>query len=127
MAGKKDFGYTGYNSDHKKASQILRKEMTPQERKLWYRFLVNFPLAMHRQRPIDRFIVDFYCPKARLVIELDGSQHYTVDGQQYDQLRTEVLERYRLEVIRFSNLQVDQHFRSVCQEIEQTAYRRSKG
>ena len=126
MPGKKDFEYTGYNSNHKEAARILRREMTPQERKLWYRFLKGFPLIVHRQRPIDRFIVDFYCPKARLVIELDGSQHYTVDGQEYDQLRTEVLEQYQLEVIRFSNHQIDQQFQSVCREIERVVSSRLK-
>ena len=92
--------------------------MTPQERKLWYNYLKTFSVKMYRQRPIDHFIVDFYCPKAHLVIVLDGNQHYTQEGKEYDHLRTEILEQYKLMVIRFSNLQIDQQFSSVCSEID---------
>lgn len=115
---KRDFKYTGYNSKHTEIARTLRKEMTPQERKLWYRYLKNYSVKMYRQRPIDRFIVDFYCPNARLIIELDGNQHYTREGQEYDQIRTEILEQYELEVIRFSNSQIDQQFSVVCTEID---------
>lgn len=91
--------------------------MTPQERHLWYDYLRNYPVKFYRQRPIDRFIVDFYCSKAHLVIEIDGNQHYTEDGIAYDQLRTEILEKYQLEVLRFTNREIDENFQSVCEII----------
>ena len=109
---------TGYNSKHREAARKLRREMTQPERHLWYCFLRDYPVKVYRQRPIDRFIVDFYCSKAHLVIELDGSQHYTVDGMAYDKLRTELLEKYRLEVIRFSNLEIENHFAQACAFID---------
>ena len=73
----------------------LRREMTPQEKHLWYDYLRYYPVKIYKQRIIDSFIVDFYCAKARLVIELDGSQHYTPDGKHYDGLRTDVIEKYK--------------------------------
>jgi len=115
----KDYYFTGYN--HKMLEQVrnLRREMTRQEKHLWYDFLRFHPEKLYRQRSIDRYIVDFYCSKARLVIELDGSQHYTEDGQKYDTIRTDVLERYGLSVIRFSNREIDECFESVCMLIDQ--------
>ena len=107
MPSEKDYQFTGYNSRHLEAARRLRKEMTPQELHLWYNFLRTYPIKIYRQRPIDQFIVDFYCSKARLVIELDSSQHYTTDGCAYDALRTEILEEYQLEVLRFSNLDIE--------------------
>ena len=99
---EKDYLFTGYNSQHKQAARSLRKTMTRQERHLWYDFLRNYSIKIYRQRPIDQYIVDFYCSKAHLVIELDGSQHYTQEGIEYDTIRTEILEKYQLKVIRLS-------------------------
>ena len=96
----------------------LRRNMTPQERKLWYGFLSSYAIRFQRQKTIDRFIVDFYCHKAKLIVELDGSQHYSDEGIAYDQERSAVLERYGLKVIRFSNRQVDWEFYAVCQVID---------
>ena len=102
----------------------LRKNMTPQERKLWYGFLSSYAIRFQRQKTIDRFIVDFYCHKAKLIVELDGSQHYSDEGIAYDQERSAVLERYGLKVIRFSNRQVDREFYAVCQVIDEEVRRR---
>ena len=102
----------------------LRKNMTPQERKLWYGFLSSYAIRFQRQKTIDRFIVDFYCHKAKLIIELDGSQHYSDEGIAYDRERSAVLERYGLKVIRFSNRQVDREFYAVCQVIDEEVRRR---
>lgn len=110
--------YTGYNPRRIEAARRLRREMTPQERHLWYDFLRDYPIKIYRQRPIDRFIVDFYCSRAHLVVELDGSQHYTVEGAAYDALRTELLEKYGLEVIRFSNAEIKDNFAGVCAAID---------
>ena len=98
----------------------LRKNMTPKENHLWYDYLSKYPVKVYRQRIIDNFIVDFYCAKARLVIELDGSQHYTPDGKHYDGLRTDVIEKYKLKVIRFSNGDVDNKLAGVCSVIDRT-------
>ena len=96
----------------------LRREMTRHEKHLWYDFLQHYPVKIYKQRIIDNFIADFYCHKARLVIELDGSQHYTPEGKSYDEARTEVLERYGLQVMRFSNLDIDEKFDGVCYMID---------
>ena len=114
----KEYYFTGYNSRHKEAARMLRKEMTHQECRLWYDFLRTYPIKVYRQRPIDQYIVDFYCSKAHLVIELDGCQHYTQDGIAYDMIRTEILEKYQLKVIRFSNREVDEKFSAICTVID---------
>ena len=98
----------------------LRHNMTPQEQKLWYRFLRKYPVKIYKQRIVESFIVDFYCSKALLVIEVDGSQHYTEQGEAYDLERSAVLERYGLLVLRFSNLEVEQEFDGVCTLIDKT-------
>jgi len=92
--------------------------MTAAERKLWHQYLRTFEFRVLRQRPIDYFIVDFYCPTLKLVIEIDGDSHYTEQGQDYDRERSQRLESYGLKVIRFTNQQVLENFDGVCEEIE---------
>lgn len=104
----------------------LRKEMTGEERKLWYEFLRTYPVRFMRQRPIDRFIVDFYCAQAKLVIEVDGSQHYEADGIAYDAERSEVLAARGIDVLRVPNNEVRQNFRAVCDQIDNEVKRRSR-
>lgn len=101
-------------------AKSLRKNMTRQEKHLWYDFLRHYPIKIYKQRIIDNYIADFYCHQARLVIELDGSQHYTPDGKSYDQERTAVLNEYGLLVLRFTNTDVDDHFEGVCYLIDKT-------
>jgi very-short-patch-repair endonuclease len=96
----------------------LRRNMTPQERKLWYLFLRDYPVKFYKQRIIASFIVDFYCSAAKLVIEIDGAQHSTVQGTEYDAQRSAVLAQYGLTVLRFSNSEIDRAFPSVCQTIQ---------
>ncbi|MBQ6702098.1 MAG: endonuclease domain-containing protein [Clostridia bacterium] len=98
----------------------LRQNMTPQEKKLWYDFLSKYPIKVYRQRIIDNYIADFYCAKAKLVILLDGSLHYTADGKEYDIVRTDVLQKYGLTVLRFKNNDVDNKFNGVCSVIDRT-------
>ena len=93
----------------------LRKEMTAEERHLWFDFLRDYPVKIKKQKPIGNYIVDFCCESARLVIELDGSQHYEAAGKQYDAERTEYLESLGLLVVRFSNLEINREFRAVCE------------
>ncbi|MEG2583505.1 MAG: endonuclease domain-containing protein [Oscillospiraceae bacterium] len=107
-----------YNGKLIPRAKDLRKEMTPQEKHLWYDFLRYYPVKIYKQKVIDNFIVDFYCTKAKLVIELDGSQHYTEDGIIYDKKRTKILNAYGLTVIRFSNSEVDKNFNGVCEMID---------
>ena len=92
--------------------------MTQEERKLWYLFLKNYPKRILRQKIIENYIVDFYCAEKKLVIELDGSQHYTIEGLQYDEIRTEVLKAYNLNVIRITNLEIIYNFKGVCEYID---------
>ena len=105
----------------------LRREMTPHERKLWYLFLRDYPVKIYKQRIIKSFIVDFYCHAAKLVIEVDGSQHYTEDGEAYDDERTQILSSYGLRVLRFSNYEIDTQFTGVCDQIDQVIQERTRG
>lgn len=97
----------------------LRKNATRQENHLWYDFLRTYPVRFQRQKTIGGFIVDFYCHYAKLVIELDGSQHYTDDGKAYDAERTSILEKYGLSIMRFYNNDIDYKFQAVCNMIDQ--------
>lgn len=106
--------YLPYNRNLVQRARELRKNMTKAERKLWYEYLRKFPLRIHRQRPIHHFIVDFYCPKLKLVIEIDGESHSSRQAQEYDAARTAKLESYELRVIRFTNEEVLKNFESVC-------------
>ena len=105
----------------------LRREMTPQERKLWYLFLRKYPVKIYKQRIIGKFIVDFYCASARLVIELDGAQHYEPQGIAYDAERSAFLTALGLEVLRFSNRDVDRNFHGVCEQIDFAVRKRLQG
>ena len=105
-------------------AKILRKSMTKQERKLWHLFLKNYPVRFLRQKVIDRFVVDFYCASAKLVIELDGSQHYEEDVIVQDSERTDVLKGFGLSVIRFANKEVDLNFNVVCEKISDEVTKR---
>lgn len=107
-----------YNGDNIRLAKNLRKNATPQENHLWYDFLSKYPVRFQRQKAIDNFIADFYCFSAKLIIEIDGSQHYTPQGREKDDFRTEILEKYDLKVIRFTNRQIDQNFRGVCEYID---------
>ena len=92
--------------------------MTPWEKKLWYQFLRTYPVRFQRQKPIGVYIVDFYCAKARLVIELDGEEHHTGEKLMYDKNRTDYLEKEGLSVLRFTNKEVDCHFSRICEAID---------
>ena len=119
-----DIGNLPYDRHLTERAQALRREMTPQERKLWYQFLRQYPVKVYRQRVIDHFIADFYCAKAKLVIELDGSQHYTEQGKCRDAERTAILEAYGVQVLRFSNRDIRVHFEGVCMTIHHTVLAR---
>ena len=107
-----------YEKDYIPLAKDLRKNMTPWERKLWYEFLRNYPLRFQRQKTIGPYIADFYCAKAKLVIELDGGGHYEPDQIEQDVYRTKALQTMGLTVLRFSNLDIHQNFSSVRQSID---------
>lgn len=107
-----------YKGDNIVLAKNLRNNATSQEKHLWYDFLAKYEVRFQRQKAIDNFIVDFYCHKAKLIIEIDGSQHYTENGREYDEFRTEILEGYKLKIIRFTNYQIDKHFKEVCLYID---------
>ena len=108
-------------------SQNLRKNMTKEERHLWYDFLKEYPVQFKRQYVIGSYIVDFYCYQARLVVELDGSQHYEPNAVEYDRNRTAYLQKQGLRVMRFSNLDVITQFRAVCEAIDTAVNNRMQG
>ena len=96
----------------------LRKNMPEEERRLWYCYLQKHPLKFCRQKILGSYIADFYCAEANLVIELDGSQHFTETGIEKDTERTEFLNQYGVSVIRIPNSEINKNFEGVCKYID---------
>lgn len=111
----------------RKYAQKLRNNMTKEERHLWYDFLKTYPVQFKRQYSVGVYIVDFYCYKARLVVELDGSQHCNPVALTYDKRRTEFLNSQGLYVLRISNLDVMREFSGVCEMIDRIVHDRMRG
>ena len=107
-----------YNKNLIPLAKSLRKNATPQESHLWYDFLRSYTPRFQRQKTIGQFIADFYCEKAKLVIELDGSQHFTPEGHTYDEARTAAIETVDVAVLRFTNREIDSQFEAVCTAID---------
>ena len=107
-----------YDHNNVKLARKLRKEMTPWERKLWYCFLKDYKVRFQRQKPIGMYIVDFFCAKANLIIELDGGGHFEPEQQKKDVIRKENIERLGYKIIRFTNREIDKDFYSVCTVID---------
>lgn len=106
-------------------ARALRKNATREEKHLWYDFLASYPVRFRRQVSFGSYIVDFYCPQAKLAVELDGSQHYEGVGPSYDETRTRRLnEVYHLHILRFTNLDIKQNFEGVCLEIDRAVQKR---
>ena len=114
-----------YNKENIPLAKTLRKNMTPWERKLWYDFLRDYPVRFQRQKAIGNYIADFYCARARLVIELDGGGHYTAEQAGKDEMRTKDLESMNLTVVRICNLDIDRNCSGVCEYIDLTVKRLS--
>ena len=108
-----------YNKGIIPLAKELRANMTPEEKHLWYDFLREYPIRFQRQKTIGNYIADFYCSRARLVIEIDGSMHGTDENIQKDRERTEYLESIGLSVIRFTNSDVRKRFEGVCLFIDE--------
>ena len=110
--------YTFSNAHLTKNSQKLRKEMTKEEKHLWYDFLNTLPVKFRRQKSVGNYIVDFYCYQAQIIIELDGSQHYDNDEQiKKDTKRDEYLKSLGFTILRYSNHDIHTNFRGVCDDI----------
>ena len=107
-----------HNSKLVPLAKQLRKGMTKEERHLWYDFLRQYPVRFSRQKVLGKYIADFYSAEAKIVIELDGSQHYDPAEEKKDQERTAFLQQYGLQVIRIPNNEVMRNFRGVCEFID---------
>ena len=106
-----------HNSNLTGNSKALRNNMTKEERHLWYDFFKKIPHTVNRQKVIGPYIVDFYCASAKIVIELDGSQHYKEAGKETDRIRDKYLENLGIKVLRYSNLEIHNNFKGVCADI----------
>ena len=114
------------NRDLVPLARNLRKEMTKEERRLWYDFLRQYPVRFARQKVLGHYIADFYCAQAGLVVELDGGQHYEDKAMEKDAQRTDYLAGYGLLVLRIPNNEVMQNFSGVCEWIDYTVQQRAK-
>lgn len=108
-----------YNKKLVKNAQQLRKNMTPQERRLWYNFLKKLPFTIHRQHNIESYIVDFYIAEKKAVIELDGIQHRSPEHEEADKQRDEALAAWGVTVLRYSNKDINRNFTAVVEDILQ--------
>ena len=109
-----------HNRELTPLARELRRNMTQEERRLWYDFLRSYSVRFYRQKVLGSYIVDFYCARARLVIELDGSQHAQPDAVLRDAERTAFLQSYGLQVLRIPNTDIHRHFPAVCTLIDLT-------
>jgi very-short-patch-repair endonuclease len=116
----KDF----YNKNLRDVARQLRKHMTPFEKKIWFDFLRYLKPGVRRQRPMGKFIVDFYIPKAKLVIEIDGDVHMNEKAIAKDQERTDFFNSLGIHVLRIKNEEISSSFQSVCNIISQTILER---
>ena len=99
--------------------------MTPEERDLWFKFLKPHSVKFISQKAIDSYIVDFYSPSARLIIEIDGDQHGYEENQASDKIRDKALQAYGFTVLRYTNIQINKNFREVCEDIERVIRERT--
>ena len=100
-------------------AKILRNNMTKEEKHLWYDYLKKCPVKFSRQKVLGRYIADFYSAKAKLVIELDGTQHFEKENRIYDEKRTEFLEQYGLKIIRIPNGEINTNFEGICRYLDE--------
>ena len=107
-----------HNKEIVALAKTLRKNMTKEEKHLWYDFLRTHRIRFSRQKVLGKYIADFYSSEAKLVIELDGSGHYTKEGIEYDKERTSFLEEYGLTVLRIPNTEIHKNFNGVCKYID---------
>jgi very-short-patch-repair endonuclease len=109
--------YRPYRRKLVRNARLLRRDLTPAERRLWFEFLRDYPQKFTRQKPLGAYVADFYCASARLVVEVDGDSHYAGGAMEQDAARTKALARLSLRVVRFTNDDVLRNFESVCMAI----------
>ena len=109
--------FIDYRCRLKRPARDLRRDPTPAERRLWYEFLRDLPVRFSRQKPLGNYIADFYCARRLLVIEVDGDSHFTDGGERYDARRSAALEIQGVQILRFTNAEVMEHFEGVCMRI----------
>lgn len=115
-----------YNKNLIRVAKNLRSNMTKEEKHLWYDYLKNYKVRFSRQKILGKYVADFYCAKANLVIELDGSQHYQEKELDYDKARTEYLSKFNIKVVRIPNNEVNKNFDGVCRYIDMTVQQNLK-
>jgi len=108
-----------HNPILKPYSQKLRKEMTNEEKHLWFDYLKTLPITINRQKIVGKYILDFYCATTKTAIELDGSQHFEQEGKEKDIERDEFLKKQGINVLRYSNYDVNHNFEAVCRDIHE--------
>jgi very-short-patch-repair endonuclease len=109
--------YSPYRRNLVAHARVLRRALTPAEKRLWFDFLRHFPAKFTRQKPLGDYIADFYCASHRLVVEIDGDSHFTAAGAKRDSVRDAALKRMGLNLVRFTNEDVMRRFEAVCLEI----------
>ena len=117
MSKTKDNQMYKYDKSLVKNAQKLRKEMTKEEKHLWYDFLKKLPIQVKRQKNIENYILDFYIPSVKIAIEIDGIQHTSEEGRIQDEKRDSILNSYGIRVLRFQNRDINNNFLSVADEI----------
>ena len=110
------------NSKLTSISQTLRKQMTKEEKRLWYDFLKKLPLTINRQKVFCNYVLDFYCAEKKIVIELDGAQHYEEQGIIKDTERDEFLSKAGIKVLRYSNRELNENFEGICLDISRNLF-----
>ena len=103
-----------YNSKNKKNAQELRVNMTAEEKRLWYDLLKKLPITVKRQFRIGDYIVDFYVPRKKVVIEVDGRQHLMIENKHKDEIRDKKLAACGITVIRIPNDYINNNFNNVA-------------
>ena len=106
-----------YNKKLVSNAKVLRKNMTPEEKRLWYDFLSKLPLTVNRQKNIGNYIVDFFIAEKRVVIEIDGSQHNVLENEEKDKRRDAELNALGIKVLRYTNISINKNFFVVCEDI----------
>ena len=115
-----------YSKNKIQQARYLRKNMTKEELKLWLNFLKPLNVHVRRQKIIGKYVVDFYIASAKLVIELDGSQHYIGNGQERDRSRDSFMDNLGLKVLRYSNNDINNNFSGVCEDIAKNIEKRKR-
>ena len=106
-----------YNKSLVQNAKLLRRNMTKEEKHLWYDFLKKLPITVNRQKNIGNYVVDFFIATKRIVIEIDGRQHSMTENAESDQKRDSELSALGITVLRYTNDSINKKFNAVCDDI----------